>query len=74
MYEHPQYLTPGGYRRGGAKRKPAGKRKASVQTQTDGTVSPRSQKLQVRGRGTQRGISAEAAKLIAETIKIMLRQ
>ncbi len=74
MYEHPQYLTPDGYRRGGAGRLSKRKQKPTVHTWPDETASSRAQKLQIRRRPPQRGISAEAAKLIAETIKIMLRQ
>ncbi len=72
MYEHPQYLTPDGYRRGGAKKDTRKSRKASIHTWPDSTVSPKARQLQAQRGTPRRGISEEAAKLIANTIKIML--
>lgn len=73
MYEKPQYLTPDGYRR---KAKNPNKKKAvkKVLTTKKGFSA---NKILTPGKLTnqaQKGISKEAAKLIAEAIKGMLRQ
>ncbi len=73
MYEKPQYLTPDGYKR---KTKNPNKKKTVKKTLTtkkglpaDTILTPGKIKNQA-----QKGISKEAAKLIAEAIKGMLHQ
>lgn len=70
MFEKPQYLTPGGYRR--SKRNPIhspAHKKALIQKGLSSTLLP-----PLRSNNGQFTISKEAAKLIALTIKGMLRR
>ncbi len=73
MYEKPQYLTPDGYRR---KKKNPDKKKPVKKALTTKKRLPAEQilsKKKLKNQG-QKGISKEAAKLIAEAIKGMLHQ
>lgn len=76
MYEHPQYRTPEGFRRTKIQslrkklREQKLKKSGSLQ-QKNGTITVQSAALQ---RTTAPGtISKEAAKLIADTISLMLK-
>jgi len=77
MYEKPQYLTPEGYRRSSKNpfkkkvvKKAAGKAPAGHNSQlTRKMLSARQFQ-----RDAQRGISKEAAKLIAQALKGMLKE
>ena len=73
MYERPQYTTPDGYRR--LRKRPDKKalQKAGAQKARNDVVAAKL-KLQKMSAGAQRGISKEAAKLIAVAIRSMLQQ
>jgi hypothetical protein len=61
MYEKPQYLTPGGYRR-------------QAKSPAKAARPARAKEEPAAGRAmTPKRISPQAAKLIADTIKLMLR-
>ncbi len=73
MYEKPQYLTPDGYRRKAKnpnKKKAVKKRLATKKGLPADTILPPG-KIK---KQAQKGISKEAAKLIAEAIKGMLHE
>jgi hypothetical protein len=77
MYEKPQYITPDGYRR--SSKNPYKKKvvKKAVRKTPAGKNSQLSRKmLSVKQfqKDAQRGISKEAAKLIAQALKGMLKE
>jgi len=65
MYEHPQYLTPNGFFR-----KRSNPTKSFITKSKKNSALIAKPKVKKSGR---RGISDEAAKLIAEAIRSMLR-
>jgi len=77
MYEKPQYLTPDGYRR--SKKNPYQRKcvKEVIRKAPTEKKSLSSQKMlsaKQFQRNAQRGISKEAAKLIAQALKGMLKE
>lgn len=73
MFEKPQYLTPGGYRR---KSKNPNKKKILKKVSIAKNRASQNKILSAKQfqKNAQRGISEEAAKLIAQAIKGMLRE
>jgi len=67
MFEKPQYLTPDGYRR--SAKNPFKKKNVKKAIAKKKLLSARN-----LTKNTQKGISPEAAKLIAQAIKGMLNQ
>ncbi len=70
MFERPQYNTPGGLRR---------KAKNPTKKKNSQLIIPKKQELLEKGKNLNKnnegkGISKEAAKLIAQAIKGMLKQ
>lgn len=68
MYERPQYMTPHGYKRG---KKTPSQKKTNVTQKSSLKNTYSSSLLKFK---KQKGISKEAAKLIAQVIKGMLHQ
>lgn len=73
MFEKPQYLTPGGYRR---KSKNPNKKKILKKVPLEKNRASQNEIFSAKHfqKNAQRGISEEAAKLIAQAIKGMLRE
>lgn len=77
MYEKPQYLTPSGYRR--SMKNPNAKKgtRKTIQhnpIEQNSTASRKMLSAKQFQRNAQRGISKEAAKLIAQALKGMLKE
>ena len=73
MYEKPQYLTPEGYRR--RSKNPYKKKILKKASPAKKRISPNKfLSLKEFNKNAQRGISDEAAKLIAQAIKGLLRE
>ena len=77
MYEKPQYLTPNGYRRKSKnpyKKKSVKKLVRRASSEKNSLPSKKMLSAKQFQRNAQRGISEEAAKLIAQAIKGMLKK
>ena len=73
MFEKPQYLTPGGYKR---KSENPNKKKILKKNPLEKNSASQKNILSAKHfqKNAQRGISKEAAKLIAQAIKGMLHE
>ncbi len=74
MYEKPQYLTPDGYRR--SSKNPYKRKSTKKNSPIPGRGPSHDNILSAKHfqRNAQRGISKEAAKLIAQALKGMLKK
>ncbi len=72
MYEKPQYLTPDGYRR--SSKNPYKRKSVKKAPLKKGPIANKILTRKHFQHQAQRGISKEAAKLIAQAIKGMLHQ
>ena len=77
MYEKPQYITPDGYRRSSKnpyKKKGVKKVVRKAPAEKNSQLSRKMLSAKQFQRDAQRGISKEAAKLIAQALKGMLKE